>query len=90
MIDEVLRDLLRTLHSALNSATTITEKDRELLKQLSADIQALLAKPGAMTRAEHQSIIERVQVAVTRFEISHPDLTAIMAQVNKALGDMGI
>ena len=90
MIDEALRDLRKTLHSALTGATTITEKDRQLLKQLSVDIEALLARPGAVTRAEHRSIVDRLRVAVTLFEVSHPDLTAAMAQVSKALGDMGI
>ena len=90
MNDETIRNLLKKLHSALDGATSITEKDRELLKQLSLDIEALLAQPGAMTRAEHQPIIDRLRAAVTRFEVSHPDLTATMAQVSKALGDMGI
>ena len=90
MNDESIRSPLKKLHSALKGATSTTVKDRELLKQLSVDIEALLALPCAITRAEHQSIIDRLRVAVTRFEVSHPDLTATMAQVNKALGDMGI
>ncbi len=90
MIDETIRNHLKALHSALNSATVITEKDRALLKQLLRDIEALLAQPGAMSSAEHQSIVNRLQTAVTRFEVSHPDLTATMTQVSKALGDMGI
>jgi hypothetical protein len=61
-----------------------------LLRQLSVDIQALLARPGAATRATHQSITIRLQEAVTRFEVSHPDFTATMAQVSKTLADMGI
>jgi hypothetical protein len=90
MDDEAIRIPLKKLHSALNGVTSITEKDRELLQQLSVDIEALLALPRAITRAEHQSIFDRLRDAVTRFEVSHPDLTATMAQVNKALADMGI
>jgi hypothetical protein len=90
MIDEAIRDLLRTLHGALDGATVSTEKDRELLKQLSVDIEALLARHGGITRAEDQPIIDRLRAAVTHLEVSHPDLTATMAQVSKALGDMGI
>ena len=90
MTDEATRSLLKTLHSALKGATTITEKDRELLEQLSVDIEALLAQPGAIPRAEHQSLINRLRVAVTGFEVSHPELTATMSQVSKALSDMGI
>ena len=90
MNDEAFRNLLKQLHSMLGGATPITEKDRELLEQLSVDIQALLARPGAATRAKHQSITVRLQEAVSRFEVSHPDFTATMAQVSKTLADMGI
>jgi hypothetical protein len=90
MSDDTIRNLLRELHSTLDGSTSITEKDRELLKQLSVDIQALLAQPGGMTRAGHQSMIDRLAAAVTHFEVSHPDLTATITQVSKALGDMGI
>ena len=74
----------------LDGATSIAEKDRELLKQLSVDIQALLAQPGTVKREEHVTIINQLRASVTRFEVSHPDLTATLAQVSKALGDMGI
>lgn len=90
MNDEAFRNLLKQLHGMLGGATSIAERDRELLKQLSVDIQALLARPGAATRASHQSIIVRLQEAVSRFEVSHPDFTATMAQVSKTLADMGI
>jgi hypothetical protein len=90
MNQEAIRNLFKQLHSTLNGATSITETDRELLEQLSVDIQALLAQPDAVTRARHQSIIDRLVAGVTRFEVSHPELTATMAQVSKTLGDMGI
>jgi len=90
VIDEALRNTLKTLHDALRRGTTISGDDRRLLEQLSADLENVLAKPGAMTRAEHQSLTDRLQGVVTRFEVSHPDLTATIAQVTKALGDMGI
>jgi len=90
MNDEAIRNLLKQLHAMLGGATAITEKDRELLRQLSADIQALLARPGAVTRASHQTIMGRLQEAITRFEVSHPDFTATVARVSQALADMGI
>jgi tRNA C32,U32 (ribose-2'-O)-methylase TrmJ len=90
MNDETVRNLLKQLHGMLDGATSVTDEDRELLQQLSADIQALLAKPGAATRATRRTTVGQLRAAVTRFEVSHPDLTAVMAQVTKALGDMGI
>jgi hypothetical protein len=90
MSDAALRDLLTKLHGALGGTRSISAQDRELLEQLSADIQALLASPGAEARAADQTLLDRLESAVTRFEVSHPDLTATMAQVSKTLGDMGI
>jgi hypothetical protein len=90
MHDETVGDLLKQLHTKLEGATSIAEKDRELLQQLSVDIQALLVHPGAVKGAKPDPILHRLKEAVTRFEVSHPDLTATLAQVSKALGDMGI
>jgi uncharacterized protein DUF4404 len=90
MRDEAVRNLSKQLHSMLEGATSITEKDREALKKLSADIQTLLAQPDAVKRARQDTIINQLKDAISRFEVSHPDLTATLAQVSKALGDMGI
>ena len=90
MNDEAIRNLLNQLHGMLRDATAITEKDRELLRQLSTDIQALLAQPGAVTRASHRTIMARLQEAIARFEVTHPDFTATVARVSQALADMGI
>lgn len=90
MSDKAITDLLRQLHETLDGATPITEQDRALLKQLSADIQTLLAKQGADGGEGHESMVEQLQSAVTRFEVSHPDLTATLSHMSKKLGDMGI
>jgi len=57
---------------------------------LSLDIRELPARPGATTDARHRSIVFRVQEAVTRFEVTHPDITGMLAAVSKVLADMGI
>jgi len=90
MNDEVIGNLIRKLQGTLDGASSISEKDRKQLEQLSADLQAVLAQPGAVTRVRHQNIIDRLRAAVDRFEASHPDLTAVMAQATETLADMGI
>lgn len=90
MTDQPVRALLKQLHDTLGSAKRITKEDRELLEQLAADIQAVLARSGAQGAGGQKSLADQLQAAVTRFEVSHPDLTAAMAQVSKQLGDMGI
>ncbi|MEO5987964.1 MAG: DUF4404 family protein [Candidatus Eisenbacteria bacterium] len=90
MSDKAITDLLSQVQRTLEAETPITEQDRALLKQLSVDIQTLLAKHDAGDREGHQNVVDQLQAAVTRFEVSHPDLTATMSHVSKALGDMGI
>jgi hypothetical protein len=90
MNDKMITDLIRQIHGALADSRAVSRKDRELLEQLSAELDALLAEPGAAERARHRNITERLLTAVTRFEASHPDLTTTMNQVSKALADMGI
>ncbi len=90
MNGDAIHELLQQLHGALSKTKTISDPDLELLKQLSADIQAVLAQPGAAASERQSSIASRVGDAVTRFEVTHPDLTDVLVRVSKVLGDMGI
>jgi hypothetical protein len=90
MNDTAITELLKQLHRTLEASTSISDGDRKLLKQLSLDIHELLARPSATSDARHRSVLARVQDAVARFEVSHPDLTAALAAVSKVLADMGI
>lgn len=83
-------ELLQQLHTALADAPSMSEKDRALLKQLSTDIQGILARPAGTTTPENTSLVAQLGDAITRFEVSHPDVTGVLARVSKALGDMGI
>lgn len=87
MTESSVRDLLKQLHHTLESKKPISDADRELLRQLAADIQAALERAG---EGQQASLADRLQAAVTRFEVTHPDLTATMARAAKTLGDMGI
>jgi hypothetical protein len=90
MNSKAINELLEQLHGAMGNATSITDKDRELLRHLSADIQTLLAQPGTAGATRQPSIASRLGDAVTRFEVSHPDVTDVLVRVSKVLGDMGI
>ena len=90
MNDVAITALLQQLHVALADTTTIEDKDRELLKQLSTDITALLGQSGAAAGPQHESMAARVSEAIRNFEVEHPEITSVLASVSKALGDMGI
>lgn len=86
MSESSVRDLLQQLHDTLGSKKPLEERDRELLRQLAADIQAVLAA----TEAKDASLRERLESAIRRFEVTHPDLAAVMGRAAKTLSDMGI
>ena len=88
MNDPRMTTLLQQLHARLEGTKSISDSDRELLKQLSADIHGLLAERPA--QAEQPSILERLRTATLRLEVSHPELTETLAHVSKRLSDMGI
>ena len=90
MANDSLLDLLNRLHTALGEKRVLTTEDRAHLGQLSADIQAVLARSGAPAGDAHGGLASRLGDAITRFEVSHPDLTTLMAQVSTKLADMGI
>ncbi len=93
MNESPVSELLRKLHDTLAGATSpaaISAKDRKLLEQLAQDIQTMLARPDAPASKSPRTLADQLQVAVTRFEVTHPDLTATMARAAKTLADMGI
>jgi len=90
MDERAITELLKELHARLQSTNSITERDRQLLTQLSIDIHSLLAHPGGLPAASHVSVLDRLRGSIASFEASHPDLTDVMARVSKALADMGI
>lgn len=90
MSDNETTNLLNELHAKLQDAKSISENDRQLLTQLSADIESLLARSERLAAEEHRSVIERLQDSITRFEVTHPDLTNVMARVSQFLADRGI
>ena len=90
MDEREIRALIDQLHARLRDAAALSESDRDLLRRLTADLEAVLARGAELARETHRSILDQLQESITRLEVSHPDLTNLMAQVSKKLGDMGI
>lgn len=88
MADETLGTLLESLHRKLAATPALGDADRTALQQLANEIQSALTQSGGT--AQPQGMLDRLEAAAIRFEGSHPDLTATIMQVSKALGDMGI
>jgi hypothetical protein len=70
------------------------EELRDELRRLGPDNPELRTLQGktayALESGEHLPIIEELQEAVKKFEVRHPDLTALMNNVLNALSNLGI
>lgn len=89
MNDDELRNSLEELHRKIQNTDHVDEKGRELLNQLSADIQSLLDR----TEDEEQDNtweIARLEESVRHFEVTHPSLTAALSQLLNILNNAGI
>ncbi len=89
MSDPAITYLLKQLHRKLEVSPDVNAHDRELLRQLAADIDAVLTD-GKVPAPHHEPLLARVQEAVTRFEAEHPEITATLDGVSRKLSDMGI
>jgi hypothetical protein len=91
MDDEELRKMLEELHQRIEMTDTVDETGRELLSHLSVDIRNLLERTGHDERLRGSEWeIGRLEESVRHFEVSHPSLTAALAQLLNILNNAGI
>ncbi|HEX2991422.1 MAG TPA: DUF4404 family protein [Anaerolineales bacterium] len=91
MNDDELRQLLEELHRKIEDTDEVDEKGRELLSRLSVDIRNLLERAGHEERLRGNSwVIGRLDESVRHFEVTHPNLTAALAQLLNILNNAGI
>ena len=84
MKNEELRTQLESLHDELHHADPLDLQQRELLKTLADEIQALL-KRDEIQRHHYTSLSERLNDAVAKLEASHPQATLLMRQTIDSL-----
>ncbi len=82
---QIIAKLARELEHELSEAKALTRDDRELLEDLSRDIDRL-----ARYSPSDAHLLQRLRDATKRFEVSHPDLTAVTAKIMDTLTRMGI
>jgi hypothetical protein len=83
--DTLQRNLDR-LHQELANTESLDRETRELLAQVAADIERVLADEGAGSG----DIGARVQTAALRFEADHPKLSQALSEVTDALAKLGV
>jgi hypothetical protein len=84
------RKLLQELHDEINNTETVDEKGSELLRDLEGDIRALLERSEEHPMQVNPSVVQRLESAVSHFEVTHPSLTMLISKLLASLSNAGI
>jgi Domain of unknown function (DUF4404) len=88
MNSQEIDDLLEKLNKEIEGIQPDDEKGQVLLRELSADIRELLDRVESKKPAP--SMMERLETSIDYFEVTHPDLTAALANLLSTLSNAGI
>jgi hypothetical protein len=84
------RELLQQLHDEINNTQTVDEEGSELLRDLDGDIRELLERSEEQQEQVHPSVIQRLESALSHFEVTHPELTTLISKVVDSLSNAGV
>ncbi|MCO2406453.1 DUF4404 family protein [Pseudomonas aeruginosa] len=84
--ESLLREL-SALREQLEQQPPLNEEQRAELELLIRDIELKLANEGALNEG---SLVDGVNLAVERFEVSHPTLAGTLRSIVQSLANMGI
>ncbi|MDF5939647.1 DUF4404 family protein [Pseudomonas aeruginosa] len=84
--ESLLREL-SALREQLEQQPPLNEEQRAELELLIRDIELKLANEDALNEG---SLVDGVNLAVERFEVSHPTLAGTLRSIVQSLASMGI
>ncbi|HEK3492362.1 DUF4404 family protein [Pseudomonas aeruginosa] len=84
--ESLLREL-SALREQLEQQPPLNEEQRAELELLIRDIELKLANEDALNEG---SLVDEVNLAVERFEVSHPTLAGTLRSIVQSLANMGI
>jgi len=90
MDSKIDRELLEQLHDEINNTETVDEKGTELLRDLDEDIRSLLERSEKSQAELHPSLIDNLELTLRHFEVTHPELTALVSKLMDTLSNAGI
>ncbi|MEL7935934.1 MULTISPECIES: DUF4404 family protein [Pseudomonas] len=82
-----LHEELQRLRDQLEQQPPLSEEQRAELQTLIQDIELQLANEEALA---DESLLDGVNLAVERFEVSHPTLAGTLRSIMQSLANMGI
>jgi hypothetical protein len=90
MENDDLRTLLHQLDDEIKNTHTVDKKGSELLRSLEVDINTLLERSGENPVSMHPSVTQRFEDALSYFEVTHPQLTAVISKLLESLSNAGV
>ncbi|MGC3705403.1 DUF4404 family protein [Pseudomonas aeruginosa] len=84
--ESLLREL-SALREQLEQQPPLNEEQRAELELLIRDVELKLANEDALNES---SLVDGVNLAVERFEVSHPTLAGTLRSIVQSLANMGI
>lgn len=90
MDQQQLRADLERLRSEIEQTQVTDPVDREELRRLVRDVEDLLARSGDQPSIHDETLNQRLDDAVRRFEVTYPTLTTVIAKVLNTLSGAGI
>ncbi|TBU95546.1 DUF4404 family protein [Stutzerimonas kirkiae] len=85
-----LQSQLDELRNQLAQDTPLTEEEREALHEIAQRIEIRLANEGSGDTEPGDSLVDGVNLAVERFEVSHPTTAITLRNIIQSLANMGI
>lgn len=88
MAEHDLQSQLDELRNHLAQDTPLTEEERASLQAIANDIEIRLASQAE--GVTNDSLVDGVNLAVERFEVSHPSTAMTLRNIMQTLANMGI
>ncbi len=82
-----IRELLEQLRGELEQVSPQDQKGRDLLENITADINSFLQDPDVEA---DESVLQRLQDTIDHFNIEHPTLTMALSEIMSILSNAGI
>ena len=90
MNDQELCQLLEKLHNEIEATQSVDARERELLRDLEADIRALLERCGAEEIQLQPVMVRRMEDAIDYLTVNHPTLTSMLSNMSTILSNAGV
>lgn len=84
-----LRTLVKELEAELDALETVDERSREVLEEALDELRAALGETDTSS-LQSEPMLERLQDAEQKFQVSHPTISGLVMRMINALGQLGI